>query len=148
VNSDNSHAESMDIDADMDGGIGPLLSLRRSAVCVEGAYDCCVPVDGAPLTYEQADCISGVLKALAHPTRLQLLSLLANEPGGEACVCTISAGFAVSAPTISHHLRKLREAGVLTCRRRGTWVYYRPVPGILGMLTNALSTSVRSTPFM
>ena len=93
------------------------------------------------LTSERAERLSEVLKALAHPIRLQLVSLVANSPDGEACVCTISAGFAVSGPTISHHLRKLREAGVLVCERRGTWIYYRAVPGVLEPLISALTAS-------
>ncbi|MGV9859862.1 ArsR/SmtB family transcription factor [Gordonia sp. NPDC003425] len=65
------------------------------------------------------------LKALADPVRLQLVSQVAAHPGGEACVCDISGSVAVSQPTISHHLKVLREAGLVTSERRATWVYYR-----------------------
>jgi ArsR family transcriptional regulator len=94
----------------------------------------------APLPTEQADLLVPVLKALAHPIRLRLVSLVASHPEGEACVCTISSGFNVSGPTISHHLRMLREAGVLDCQRRGTWVYYRTRPHVLTELAKFIGT--------
>jgi ArsR family transcriptional regulator len=67
-----------------------------------------------------------VLKALADPVRLRLMSIIASA-GAEICVCDITGHFEVSAPTISHHLRVLREAGLVDCERRGTWVYYWPL---------------------
>ena len=71
------------------------------------------------------------LKALADPIRLQLFSAIASHAGGEACVCDISAGVEVSQPTVSHHLKVLRDAGLLTSERRASWVYYAVVPGAL-----------------
>ena len=68
------------------------------------------------------------LKALADPVRLQLFSAIASHTGGEACVCDISIGVQVSQPTVSHHLRVLRDAGLLTSQRRASWVYYAVVP--------------------
>ena len=65
-----------------------------------------------------------MLKALSDPIRLRLLSLIASHGGGEACVCDISQGIDVGQPTISHHLRVLREAGWVTSERQGTWVWY------------------------
>ncbi|MEV6907072.1 metalloregulator ArsR/SmtB family transcription factor [Amycolatopsis sp. NPDC051071] len=96
--------------------------------------------DATPLPTEQAELLVPVLKALAHPIRLRLVSLVASHPDGEACVCTISSGFNVSGPTISHHLRMLREAGVLDCQRRGTWVYYRTRPQVLADLAKIIGT--------
>jgi ArsR family transcriptional regulator len=66
-----------------------------------------------------------VLKALADPVRLRLLSLVASHAGGEACVCDLNDAFDLSQPTISHHLKVLHEAGLLDREKRGVWVYYR-----------------------
>jgi ArsR family transcriptional regulator, arsenate/arsenite/antimonite-responsive transcriptional repressor len=77
--------------------------------------------------------------------RLRLLSLVASHAGGEACVCDLSSAFDLSQPTISHHLRVLRETGLLECERRGTWVYYRVVPSALAQLSAVLgSTGVKT----
>ena len=88
----------------------------------------------------QAAEVAAMFKALGDPVRLRLLSLIASHPGGEACVCEISATFDLSQPTISHHLKLLRAAGLLDCERRGTWVYYRLVPGVLGRLASVLDS--------
>lgn len=82
-----------------------------------------------------------MFKALSDPARLRLLSLVAARAGGEACVCELSAGFDLSQPTISHHLKVLREAGLLTSERRGTWVYYRVEPTELARLATLLDVS-------
>lgn len=75
------------------------------------------------------------LKALADPIRLQLFSAIASHAGGEACVCDISAGVEVSQPTVSHHLKVLRDAGLLRSDRRASWVYYAVIPGALASLS-------------
>lgn len=75
------------------------------------------------------------LKALADPVRLQLFSTIASHAGSEACVCDISVGVEVSQPTVSHHLKVLRDAGLLTSQRRASWVYYAVVPDALASLT-------------
>jgi ArsR family transcriptional regulator, arsenate/arsenite/antimonite-responsive transcriptional repressor len=80
-------------------------------------------------------------KALGDPVRLRLLSLIAARAGGEACVCDISDTFDVTGPTISYHLKTLREAGLIDGERRGTWVYYRIVPAALAALSQLLDTS-------
>jgi ArsR family transcriptional regulator len=80
---------------------------------------------GKGLSADDAASASVVFKALADPVRLRLLSEVAAHPGGEACVCDISRSFDVSQPTISHHLKVLRESGLVTGERRATWVYYR-----------------------
>ncbi len=69
-----------------------------------------------------------MFKALSDPVRLRLLSLIASHEGGEACVCDLTGPFDVSQPTISHHLKVLREAGLVGSERRGTWVYYWVLP--------------------
>ncbi len=79
------------------------------------------------------------LKALADPVRLRLFSAIASHAGGEACVCDISGGIDVSQPTVSHHLKVLRDAGLLTSARRASWVYYAVVPEALGELSALLA---------
>lgn len=79
-----------------------------------------------------------MFKALGDPARLRLVSLIASHPGGEACVCDISGTIDLSQPTISHHLKVLRSAGLLDSERRGTWVYYRVIPAALQQLSAIL----------
>jgi len=90
-----------------------------------GATACCAPLSGAALSSEQADQIAPLLKALADPVRLRLMSLVASHPGGEACVCDLTGAFDLSQPTISHHLKVLHDCGLLDREKRGVWVYYR-----------------------
>ena len=85
--------------------------------------------------------LASMFKALGDPVRLRLLSLVASHLGGEACVCDISDSFDLSQPTISHHLKVLRQAGLLDCERRGTWVYYRVIPAALQQLSGTLDIS-------
>ena len=99
-----------------------------------------------PLTEDWAGDLALMFKALGDPVRLRLLSRVASHAGGEACVCDLSVGFDLTQPTISHHLKVLREAGLLECERRGTWVYYRVVPSALAQLSAVLgSTDVSIT---
>lgn len=84
------------------------------------------------------------LKALSDPVRLRLLSVVASHSGGEACVCELSTGIEVSQPTISHHLKVLRTAGLLNSERRGSWVYYRVNPTALQQLSQLLGTGTVS----
>ena len=86
---------------------------------------CCAPLSAQPLTMEQAEQVAPLLKALADPVRLRLLSLVASCEGGEACVCDLNDAFDLTQPTISHHLKVLHEAGLLEREKRGVWVYYR-----------------------
>lgn len=102
--------------------------------------ECCeaTPLIGQPLTAVAAEEIALKFKALADPVRLRLFSAVASHSGGEACVCDVSEGLEVSQPTISHHLKVLREAGLLTAQRRGSWVYYAVVPQALHVLSDSL----------
>lgn len=104
------------------------------------------PLVGEPLNPPAAAEMAARFKALADPVRLQLLSSVASRAGGEACVCDISAGVEVSQPTISHHLKVLRDAGLLTSRRRASWVYYAVVPEALTVLSNLLSVHADAAP--
>ncbi|AOW93001.1 transcriptional regulator [Rhodococcus sp. WMMA185] len=101
---------------------------------------CCSPLVKEPLTGGSAGDLAHMFKALGDPVRLRLLSLVASHAGGEACVCDISESFDLSQPTISHHLKVLREAGLLDCERRGTWVYYWVIPSALQRLCAVLRT--------
>jgi ArsR family transcriptional regulator len=85
---------------------------------------CCSPLTSTPLSVGQAERIAPLLKAMADPVRLRLLSLVAAHADGEACVCDLNDAFELSQPTISHHLKVLHEAGLLNRSKRGTWVYY------------------------
>jgi ArsR family transcriptional regulator, arsenate/arsenite/antimonite-responsive transcriptional repressor len=95
---------------------------------------CCSPLAREPLSADQAVELARVFKAMGDPVRLRLLSLIASHDGGEACVCDLSEVFELTGPTISHHLKVLREAGLITGERRGTWVYYRVQPQALADL--------------
>jgi ArsR family transcriptional regulator len=88
------------------------------------AVACCSPLTATPISADQADQIAPILKAMADPVRLRLLSLVASHEGGEACVCDLNDAFELSQPTISHHLKVLHDAGLLDRSKRGTWVYY------------------------
>src|SRR5687767_12567867 len=107
----------------------PLLSPNDAA--------CCPPLAVAPLSEEAAAGLAPMFKALGDPVRLRLVSLIASA-GSEVCVCDLSDTFDLTQPTISHHLRVLREAGLVTSERRGTWVYYRIHPEALEQLAGLL----------
>jgi ArsR family transcriptional regulator len=102
------------------------------------AVACCSPVTREPLSTDAAERIAPLLKAIADPVRLRLLSLVASHADGEACVCDLNDAFELSQPTISHHLKLLHEAGLLEREKRGVWVYYRVRPGALRDLAGLL----------
>jgi ArsR family transcriptional regulator len=102
----------------------------------------------AALSAEEAAELATAFKALGDPVRLRLLSLIAAHEGGKACVCDISGAFDLTGPTISHHLKVLREAGLVTSERRATWVYYRVRPETISLLADVLvpaGSPLRST---
>lgn len=102
------------------------------------ALACCTPVTSQPMSAEQATDLARVFKAIADPARLRLLSLIASHAGGDACVCDLLDAFDLTGPTISHHLKVLREAGLITGRRQGTWVHYTLHTGMLQRLSDVL----------
>lgn len=110
------------------------------------AVPCCPPLARAPLTQDWAGDLARMFKALGDPVRLRLLSMVASHDGGEACVCDLTPAFDLSQPTISHHLKVLREAGLLECERRGTWVFYWVVPAALAQLAAVLGPAGRTVP--
>ncbi len=102
------------------------------------AVVCCSPLMNKPLSEDEAARIAALLKALADPVRLRLLSLVASYAGQEACVCDLNDAFELSQPTISHHLKVLHDAGLLHRSKRGVWVYYRVQPETLSALGTLL----------
>ena len=90
----------------------------------EPGLACCTPLTDTPMSADQAEQVAPLLKALADPVRLRLVSLIAASAGGEACVCDLNAAFALTQATISHHLKVLHSAGLLDRDKRGVWVYY------------------------
>ena len=111
----------------------PILTPVESAAC-------CAPLTREPLSKEQAEQVALLLKALADPVRLRLMSLVASHAGGEACVCDLSDAFDLSQPTISHHLKVLHDTGLLDREKRGVWVYYRARTDALSSLAELIGT--------
>ncbi|CCH18064.1 ArsR/SmtB family transcription factor [Micromonospora lupini] len=110
---------------------------------------CCPPLSERRVPAETAAALAPALKALGDPVRLQLMSMIASAEGGEICVCDLTPAFDLTGPTISHHLRTLREAGLVDADRRGTWVYYRARPTVLHQLAALLTvvpTGTDATP--
>ncbi len=104
------------------------------------APDCTPQIEAHAIGTEVAGAVATTLKALAEPLRLRMLSFIATSPAGEACVCDLAALTDVSQPTVSHHLRVLRDVGVLTSERRGTWVWYRITPGYRAAVSTLLES--------
>jgi ArsR family transcriptional regulator len=104
----------------------------------------CAPLAREPLSAEGAGELAGVLKALADPARLRLLSMIATSDGGEACVCDLVQPLGLSQPTVSHHLKVLLDAGLVSRDKRGVWAYFRLVPGALTGVADVLSAAGRS----
>lgn len=112
--------------------------MSRKELPLVGQVGCCTPLAAAPLSEDDATELARGFKALGDPVRLRLLSLIASFAGGEACVCDLTDAFDLTGPTISHHLRVLRETGLVESERRGTWVYYKLAPDKLASLSALL----------
>jgi ArsR family transcriptional regulator len=117
-----------------------------SGSCSAVADDCGVGPAWQPIDEPAAVDLARVFKALADPARLRLLSLIGAREGGEVCVCDLTAAFDLTQPTISHHLKALREAGLIGCQRRGTWVYYWLVPSALERVSALLLAPALRAP--
>ncbi|WP_106816864.1 ArsR/SmtB family transcription factor [Microbacterium timonense] len=102
---------------------------------------CCTPLVRDTLSMQDAEQLAHTMKALADPTRLRLLSIVAASEGREACVCDLIEPVGLSQPTVSHHLKVLTEAGFLTRSKRGTWAYYALVPGALDRVSQLFVAS-------
>jgi ArsR family transcriptional regulator, arsenate/arsenite/antimonite-responsive transcriptional repressor len=102
---------------------------------------CCSPLTREPIDAEQAVDLARSLKALADPTRLRLVSIVAAAEGGEVCACDLTEPTGLGQPTVSHHLKILTEAGFLNRTQRGTWAYFSLVPGALDSVATLLQTA-------
>jgi len=101
---------------------------------------CCAPITGELLAADAAETLAKTLKALADPARLRLVSMVAAHDGQEACVCDLIEPLGLSQPTVSHHLKVLVDAGLLSRDKRGVWAYYAIVPGTLDAVAAVLTT--------
>jgi ArsR family transcriptional regulator, arsenate/arsenite/antimonite-responsive transcriptional repressor len=102
--------------------------------------NCCSPAVGTAISPGDAETLAASLKAIADPIRLRLISLVAAHEDGEACVCELTEPVALSQPTVSHHLKILVDAGVLTREQRGKWAHYRLVPNTLNTISALIAT--------
>ncbi|MCU1526399.1 MAG: ArsR family transcriptional regulator [Frondihabitans sp.] len=98
----------------------------------------CSPLTREPISASHAVSLAHVLKAVADPARLRLVSMVASHDGAEACVCDLTEPLGLSQGTVSHHLKILVDAGILSREKRGTWAFYRLVPGALDSLASLL----------
>lgn len=114
---------------------------KRELPLSAGVEVCCAPLSTAPLSRSEAEGLAQLLKAVADPTRLQLLSLIAAAPDREACVCELTEPLGLTQPTVSHHLKVLADAGLLTRERRGVWAYFAVVSERLDDLRKLLSVA-------
>jgi len=117
--------------------------MTRAGALPSADAACCAPLVREPLTAAAAVDLARTLKAIADPARLRLLSMIAAHEGGEACVCDLIEPLGLSQPTVSHHLRVLVDAGLLTRDKRGVWAYFTLVPGALDSLADVLSSTQR-----
>jgi ArsR family transcriptional regulator, arsenate/arsenite/antimonite-responsive transcriptional repressor len=104
----------------------------------DGGAECCAPLACEPLPESGAQELALLFKAVADPVRLRLLSLIACHDGGESCVCDLLDAFDMTPPSVSYHLKILREAGLISSERRGTWVYYRVNPDVMTRMSAVL----------
>lgn len=99
---------------------------------------CCSPMTAGIVADEAAETLARMFKALGDPTRVRLVSMIAASADGEACICDMTEPVGLSQPTVSHHMKLLVEAGLVTREQRGRWAYYRLVPEVLRSLAGAL----------
>lgn len=116
--------------------------MATSLPLVDDSGVCCAPLTGGALEVGEAERLARIFKALGDPTRVRLLSMIAARPGEEACVCDLIEPVGLSQPTVSHHMKQLVDAGLVTREQRGRWAYYRVVEATLTSLSGAL----RPTP--
>lgn len=107
------------------------------------AEACCIPLTGGVLDLDAAERFARSFKALGDPTRVRLLSLIAAAEDGEACICDLTEPVALSQPTVSHHMRQLVDAGLITREQRGKWAYYAVVEDALAALSSSLDSRRR-----
>jgi ArsR family transcriptional regulator len=115
--------------------------MDQPVVADSDALACCTPLSREPMSEEQAAQVAPLLKALADPVRLRLMSMVLSHEGGEACVCDLTPTFDLSQPTISHHLKVLHGAGLLDREKRGTWVFYQAKPQAMQAISALFRTA-------
>ena len=133
------------------------LEHRRTSICsaimdtmpnllptLDALEDCCAPLAEAPLSEDDAVVLASRLKAVADPARLRLVSLVLASPEQEACICDLTAPLGLTQPTVSHHMKVLVDAGLLTREKRGRWAYFRAVPQAFASLAQALQPTAPS----
>jgi ArsR family transcriptional regulator, arsenate/arsenite/antimonite-responsive transcriptional repressor len=118
------------------------MSASAHPVLVGDLAACCTPLTGGVLDEDAAERLARAFRALGDRHRVRLLSMIAAAPGGEACICDLTAPVGLSQPTVSHHMKQLVEAGLVTREQRGKWAYYRVVPQAL----TALGSTLRDRP--
>ncbi len=118
---------------------GPTMLELTPVAGLGGPEACSTPLIGELVSEGTAAGLAQVFKALGDPVRIRLVSLIGAHQGGEVCVCDLTTAFDLTQPTISHHLKVLRQAGIIDSERRGTWVYYRLVPAALDRVAALLS---------
>ena len=101
---------------------------------------CCAPLTREAISADNAEKLARTLKAIADPARLRLISMVAAHDDAEACVCDLTEPLGLGQPTVSHHMKILVEAGIFSRDKRGTWAYYRLVPGALDSIAHLLVT--------
>jgi ArsR family transcriptional regulator, arsenate/arsenite/antimonite-responsive transcriptional repressor len=122
------------------------MSMSVSGACDSDALACCTPLAREPMTGAQAAQVVPLLKALADPVRLRLMSMVLSHERAEACVCDLLPAFDLSQPTISHHLKVLHESGLLNREKRGVWVYYQARPEAMQAMATLFTTAGLSLP--
>ena len=112
-----------------------------TVIDLDAGVPCCPPMAQTRVPAQVAGVLSVAFKALGDPIRLQLMSMIASAPGGEICVCDLTPAFELTGQTISHHLKVLREAGLVDAERRASWVYYRARPALMRQLATLLAVA-------
>jgi ArsR family transcriptional regulator len=116
-----------------------------TVIDLDAGVPCCPPMVQTRVPAQVAGVLSVAFKALGDPIRLQLMSMIASAPGGEICVCDLTPAFELTGQTISHHLKVLREAGLVDAERRASWVYYRARPVLMRQLAALLAIDEPAT---
>jgi ArsR family transcriptional regulator, arsenate/arsenite/antimonite-responsive transcriptional repressor len=128
------------VNIDIHESRGHTVVMALDLLPVSSPAACCTPATSAAISEQDAVQLARTLKALADPARLRLLSLIAAHDGGEACVCDLVEPVGLAQPTVSHHLKVLTDAGLITREKRGVWAYFTLVPGALESVTRHLGT--------
>jgi ArsR family transcriptional regulator, arsenate/arsenite/antimonite-responsive transcriptional repressor len=118
------------------------MSTIQELTMSEPGLACCTPLSGTAMSATQAEQVAPLLKALADPVRLRLISLIASSATGEACVCDLNDAFDLTQATISHHLKVLHTAGLVDREKRGVWVHYSVRPAALSAVATLFATAV------